>query len=147
MIWAISTKAGRTFALILSGSFLALMANPVWAQTPHKSAEQAVRDALNATTSGYYTGSAEKELEPLGDAAAIELIRDFAGRDLAPQEIRGSITVLRMSFAAPKLIVAQADRRPRAALLLLRYSEYQATDTALKQAVADAARSLQNRAQ
>jgi hypothetical protein len=107
-------------------------------------AEQAVRDAFKEASSGYYTGTTEKNLETLGDAAAIEVIKILAGRDLTSQDIRSSLLVVRMSFAAPRLIPTEADRRPRATLLLLRYLDFQAKEPSLRSAIADASRSLKS---
>ncbi len=133
-------KSQRWIAIFLLLGFVNAAAAQSVANT---SADQAVRDALKVFSSGYYTGSTEKELAVLGDAAAIELIKLFAARDLTTQEIKSSVQIVRMSFSAPKLIVTQADRQPKATLFLLRYLEYQAKEQALKQDIVDTSKSLQ----
>ena len=111
-------------------------------QSP-ENAGQVVRDALRVTSSGYYTGSTEKSLERLGDNAAIELIRIFEGRDLSPAEIRSALLIVDLSFAAPRVIAAESDRKPRATLLLLRYLDYQAREPELKDKILQTKRSLE----
>jgi hypothetical protein len=108
------------------------------------SAAQAVHDAFKATSAGYYTGTTEKNLETLGDAAAVEVIKILGGRDLTSRDITSSLEIVKMSFASPKLIPREEDRNPRATLFLLRYLDFQATEPSLKRAIADTSRSLES---
>jgi hypothetical protein len=104
--------------------------------------EQAVRKALEATSKGYYTGSTEKNLEKLGDASAVELIRIYGDRDLSAAEVQSTLLIVDLSFSAPQLVTEELDRKPKAAMLLLKYLECETDDTRLKQKIVETRRSL-----
>ncbi len=64
----------------------------------------------------------EKAVNRLGDRAAIGLIRHMSAQAPAtPQEVVRIISVIRMAYAAPEVISSDADREPKATLLLLSY--------------------------
>jgi hypothetical protein len=106
-------------------------------------AEQTVRNALQDLSEGQYTGSTEKNLERLGDSAAIELIRVIQGHDLSSSEIKNALLILEMSFASPRTIEIASDQKPRAALLLLRYLEYQTAEPELKNSIHQTKKSIE----
>jgi hypothetical protein len=69
-----------------------------------------------------YTVSDEKILNRAGDMAALAVIRSISIEDLnSAEKARQVLLILKLAFAAPQLIVADADRRPNAAMLLLDY--------------------------
>ena len=130
--------------LLLQSVLLFTITGLLFGQEPvRENAEQAVRDAMKVTYAGYYTGSTEKNLERLGDKAAIELIRAFSGRNLNSAEIKSALLIVRMSFSAPRAIAQEADQKPRATLLLLRYLDYQAKDAEMKREISEAQKALE----
>lgn len=64
----------------------------------------------------------EKAINGLGDAAAIGLVRHLAGNTpRTAQEIHRILFVLKMAFAVLDIIDWDADREPKATMLLLSY--------------------------
>ncbi len=104
--------------------------------------EQAVRRALEVASKGYYTGSSEKDLEKLGDASAVALIRIYRDRDLSAAEIQSALLIVDLSFSAPGLVAVESDRKARAAMLLLKYLECETSDARLKQKILETKRSI-----
>lgn len=81
-------------------------------------AEHVVRNALLAN--GVSFSFTEKEINKLGDRAAIGLIRIIGQEPLAnPDQITSMLGILQTAFSAPNIIVSDADRYPRATLFLL----------------------------
>jgi hypothetical protein len=69
-----------------------------------------------------YTVSDEKVLNRAGDMAALAVIRNVSVEGLnSPEKARQVLLILKLAFAAPRLMTADADRRPNGAMLLLDY--------------------------
>lgn len=67
----------------------------------------------------------EKAVNRLGDRAALGLIRHMGAQIPSdPQELGRILNVIRMAYAAPKMISYDADRDPKATLLLLSYLDF-----------------------
>jgi|SRR5271157_4415734 len=92
-----------------------------------------------------FEGHDQKVIGRLGDAGAVLVTKILAGRDLTSQTIDTALVVIEGSFADPNFVEAANDRQPRTALLLLRYLDLSARDSALKKRIADTAKYVQDR--
>jgi hypothetical protein len=66
-----------------------------------------------------YSGWDEKELVRYGDASAVAVSKQIAGKDLGRDEIRQILLIIRISFEAPLQVKIKSDRHPRAATVLV----------------------------
>lgn len=67
----------------------------------------------------------EKAVNRLGDRAAIGLVRHLGVHTPSTsQEVEGVLFVIRMAFASPQTISSDADREPKATLVLLAYLNF-----------------------
>ncbi len=81
----------------------------------------------------------EKVVNRLGDRAAIGLVRHLGVQTPSTsQEVEGILFVIRMAFAAPEAIKADADREPKATLMLLAYLGCLQPSSGLKQEIQQA---------
>jgi hypothetical protein len=75
----------------------------------------------------------EKTVNRLGDGAAVGLIRRLGTHPPAtPEELQRILTVVKMAFAIPQIIRSEADREPKATLLLLSYLGYLPASASIK---------------
>jgi hypothetical protein len=100
--------------------------------TSPEAAEKAVQAAMSRASSGVYTSWDEKQLDKMGDAAAVALTKVVADKDLDPNEVRQALLILTLSFNAPRMIVIEADRSPRTALFVLKSLDSLVVDSDLK---------------
>ena len=54
-----------------------------------------------------------------GDASAVAVSKQTAGKDLSRDEIRQILLIVQISFEAPLQVKIESDRRPRAATVLV----------------------------
>ena len=86
---------------------------------------------------GFLEGQDQKVIGPLGDASAVLITKILSDRDLTSQTINNVLVVLGRSFADPTFVAIASDRKPRTALLLLRYLDISTSDVGLKRRIAD----------
>ncbi len=80
----------------------------------------------------------EKALNRLGDGAAIGLIRHVGAQiPTTSQEVQRMLSVIRMAFAAPEIIASDADREPKATVVLLSYLSFLPVSSSLKEQIKD----------
>ena len=89
--------------------------------TPEEpTAESAVRRMLTPVQGVFLvSGWDEKELARYGDASAVAVSKQIAGKDLTRDEIRQILLIIQTSFQAPLQVKIESDRRPRAATVLV----------------------------
>lgn len=107
------------FSLIV----LLATANSVFAQTasPDPYAEKLVTSLVTSGDNTPILSVQEKAINRLGDSAAMGLIRYVGTQTPTPKQITKILSVINMAFAAPEAINSDADREPKATLLLLSY--------------------------
>ncbi len=91
-------------------------------------AEKAVQTVMSRASDGVYTSWDEKQLDKLGDAAAVALTKVVGGKDLNPNEIKQALLILTLSFNAPRIIATEADKNPRAAFFVLKCLDHVVVD-------------------
>jgi hypothetical protein len=96
----------------------------------------------NVIESGAYSGTTDKQLSRMGDAAAVDVAKIVAGRQLSSHEIDGILIVLQLSFSSPQLVSTTSDRQPRATLFVLQYLTLAATDSDVKIRIGQARESI-----
>jgi hypothetical protein len=96
--------------------------------TAPEAAEKAVQAVMSRASDGAYTSWDEKELDKLGDAAAVALTKVVGEKDLNPDEIKQVLLILTLSFNAPRMIAIEADKQPRTALFILKCLDRLARD-------------------
>lgn len=82
-------------------------------------AKQIVQRVMSEASVGVFTSWDEKQLSTLGDASAREVEQLIQGKDLSATEIKRVLLIIQCSFDAPLSIKVKADRRPKAASLLV----------------------------
>ncbi len=98
----------------------------------------AVREALWEQSKGITDSSTEKNINRLGDKAAIALLKILKEDELQdPQTIRSTLPIIHRAFAYPKLISEADDRKPSVTLFLLHHLESQVTDPTLKAEISE----------
>ena len=85
---------------------------------------------------GILEGHDQKVIGELGDASAVLITKILSDRDLTSQTIDNVLVVLGRSFADPTSLAIASDRKPRTALLLLRYLDISTSDAGLKGRIA-----------
>jgi hypothetical protein len=86
--------------------------------TPEKpTADSAVRRMLTPMPEGIFlvSGWDAKELPRYGDASAVAVSKQIAGKDLSRAEIRQILLIIQISFEAPLQVTIESDRSPTAA--------------------------------
>src|SRR5579872_3031223 len=133
----ISVEGGmRTFKFgILLFVFSGLAASQQ--STAPEAAEKAVRAVMSRASDGAYTSWDEKELDKLGDAAAVALTKVLREKDLNADEINQVLLILTLSFNAPEMIAIDADKQPRTALFILKCLDPLARDPDLKNRISE----------
>ena len=88
-------------------------------------AEKLVASFVTAPGTPIIYSMQEKAVNRLGDRAAVGLIRHVSAQIPAtPQEFERILGVIKMAYAAPEVISSDADREPKATLLLLAYLNF-----------------------
>ena len=96
--------------------------------------------------SGGIEGHDAKVIGGMGDAAAVILAKALADRDLRPQDVGGGLWILADAFAGDLCYFSlDSDRRPRAALLLLRYFALSTTDSQVKSRIAEVRQDIERK--
>ena len=108
----------------------------IHAQTASLNAEITVQQAFRSFRQEIYKSTDQKELGWLGDASAVALTKIIGGKALDEADIRSILLIITLSYSAPRVVAAEADRQPRTTLFLLRCLDSSTTDTKLKQGVA-----------
>ena len=80
---------------------------------------------------GSFEGKMARRISPLGDAAAVMVIKILGEKDPSAAQGQAVLLVLRISFADTGLIRNESDRDPRAALFLLKSMESAARSSKL----------------
>lgn len=88
--------------------------DPQWRQ-------QTVQRAFNEVSAGLYTSWSEKYLARLGDSSAPEIMKLVASRNLTKKDAETVLSLVKMSFANPRLIRGNASKTPTNTLTLLEY--------------------------
>lgn len=97
--------------------------------------EKAVNDAL--LTSGVSVSQIEKEVNRLGDRAAIGIMRVLEPKKLQnPEQIKNVLAILQQAFTAPRLITRAEDRSPKATLFLLDCLQHSPASTSIGSSIA-----------
>jgi hypothetical protein len=104
--------------------------------------EVVVRQIINT---GLIQGWDRKVLLHLGDAGAVLLTKVLADKELTSKTIGSVLIVIEESFADPSFVEIARDRRPRTALLVLRYLELSTNDADLKKHIADTGKHVRDR--
>lgn len=116
---------------------VSMFAHTLQGQIPDNSPEAAIRDALNQKSDFFGSGTMDKQLSRMGDAAAVATIKFLAGKALTAVEIDRILIIIRMAFSAPQIVDNESDREPRAALFILQSLEYQTFSARQKEAVSE----------
>ena len=87
-------------------------------------------------SSGGYSGTTDKQLSKMGDAAAVVVTKVLGESNLGPQDIENILLVIHLSFAVPLQVETPVDRKPRTTLFLLQSLNFLAKDPGLKQRIA-----------
>lgn len=111
------------------------------AQVPSES-EEIVQRIVDA---GFVDGHDQKVLGQMGDGAAVLVTKVLAGRNLTPKTIDIVLEVLYESFADPRFVQNENDRKPRTAMLVLKYFDLTTNDVPTKKNIAEARKFLQER--
>jgi hypothetical protein len=93
-----------------------------------------------------YEGHDDKVIGRMGDAAAVAITKVISDKDLSPEDIEIILLVVRMSFAAPRIVEIRSDRQPRTTLFLLKYLDSLAIPPDLKRKIAETKRSVEQSA-
>ncbi len=109
------------------------------------SAEHIVNTIMSRSADGTYTSWDEKDLNKLGDAAAVALTKVIGGKALSPSEIRQALLVISLSFDAPRLIATDSNKSPRSALFVLQYLKHLPLDPGLTEKIEQAEMSLKRK--
>jgi MoxR-like ATPase len=105
--------------------------------TASEAAENAVQTVMSRASDGVYTSWDEKQLDKLGDAAAVALTKVIGNNDLNPDEIRQVLLIITLSFNAPRMIAIEADRSPRTAFFVLKCLDHLAVDPDLRNRISE----------
>jgi hypothetical protein len=89
--------------------------------SPNSSAESSVQRVFAHASGNMYTGWDAKDLNRLGDSAAVALTKIISSRQLDEDQIRQAVLIIRLSFASQKAIELESDKNPRTALFVLNY--------------------------
>jgi hypothetical protein len=88
----------------------------------------------------------QKQLLRLGDGVSIALIKALDERDLTdPATVRDFLPMIRDSFAEPRLIAVEEDRKPKVTLLLLNFLQRSVLDTPTQEAIGQTVEYVQGR--
>jgi hypothetical protein len=82
----------------------------------------------------------------MGDAAAVAITKVVSDKDLSPEDIEIILLVVRMSFAAPRIVEIRPDRQPRTTLFLLKYLDGLGIPPDLKRKIAETKRFVEQSA-
>lgn len=127
-----SVQAG--FGLTIEGCAVLYCANVGWSQT-ESSIEEIIEQFLNT---GALDGHADKIISRSGDAAAVTLSKILGRKStLTATDITGSVTIIKLAFAAPNVIDHVPDREPRTALVVVHYLNSLTNDSQAKKRIAD----------
>ncbi len=66
-------------------------------------------------------GPLETALNQSGDRAAVAITKGVSDRDLTSGDAKRLLLLIKMSFAAPRVVENKSDRQPRTTLFVLRY--------------------------
>jgi hypothetical protein len=99
--------------------------DPQWRQ-------QTVRRAFDEVSAGMYYSWTEKWLARLGDSAAPEIMNLLATKNLSKKDAQTTLSLVKMSFAYPRLITHNQNRTPTNALVLLDYLDKHTSDANIK---------------
>ena len=99
--------------------------DPLWRQ-------QTVQRAFSEVAAGQRSSWSEKYLARMADSAAPEIMKCVASKLLSKKDAETAMTLVKMSFANPRLIRNSSSRIPTNTLILLDYLEKHTTDTGTK---------------
>jgi hypothetical protein len=105
--------------------------DPQWRQ-------QTVERAFHEVSAGLSTSWTEKYLARLGDNAAPEILSYLRSRQLTKQDTLTTLSLVRMSFANPRLIRHASNREPKNTLVLLDYLNNRTNDADTKSKIKSA---------
>jgi hypothetical protein len=84
--------------------------------------ERVVRSFLDSRSGPIMIeGPMEKALNQSGDNVAVVVTKVIADRNLTPGDLNRILLLIRMSFAAPRIVESESDRQPRTTLFVLKY--------------------------
>lgn len=101
------------------------------------STEELIRRIIDQ---GEIEGRMVGRIGPIGDSAAVTVIKILGGRNLTPTQVERILLVLNISFADLRSVEHEVDRQPRAALFLLKSLDASVRDSALKKKIDDTRR-------
>ena len=119
--------------LFVSVGLFPLQTKPVYCQSAND--PNLVIERIMKT--GMIEGHDAKVIGAMGDAAAVILAKVLSDRDLRQQDVGGGLWILKDAFAGDRCFSLDSDRKPWAALLLLRYFDLATTDAEVKNQIAD----------
>jgi hypothetical protein len=99
--------------------------DPQWRQ-------ETVQRAFSEVSAGMATSWSVKYLARLGDRAAPEITSYLASKHLTSEDAETALSLVKMSFAIPRLIIRSADKTPTDTLILLDYLDTHTSDAHLK---------------
>lgn len=111
--------------------------DPQWRQ-------QTVERAFSEVSAGMRTSWSEKYLARLGDSAAPEIMNYLASKRLTSKDAETALSLVRMSFADPRLIRRGANKTPTNTLVLLDYLDKHTSDAGIKSEINSEREELQS---
>jgi hypothetical protein len=99
------------------------------AQESGEAPEQIVDLALSPKSTVIYTGWMRKQLAPLGDAAAVAITKELAGKRPQADIVDRVLLIIEFAFDSTETIANQADQKPKTALFVLAFLNQQALST------------------
>jgi hypothetical protein len=100
--------------------------------------EQIVKRAFDEVSAGLRTSWSERYLARLGDSAAPEIMKLVAAKQPTKENAETALTLLKMSFADPRVIRHERDRSPTNTLALLDYLAKHTNDADVKSKISSA---------
>jgi hypothetical protein len=97
--------------------------------------QETVQRAFNEVSVGMRSSWSEKYLARLGDSAAPEIMNLLASKGLTKKNAETALTLVKMSFADPRLIRRSPNRDPVNTLALLGYLDQHTTDADTKSTI------------
>ncbi len=105
--------------------------------------QETVQRAFSEVSRGLYTSWSEKYLARLGDSVALEVMKLLQQKKVTAKDAATAVSLVNMSFAAPRMIRNEADRHPKNTLSLLDDLDQNAADSATKERIKSTLERLQ----
>jgi hypothetical protein len=122
-------RIGFVTALVAVSILLVALPSSLSGQELDGIPEHVVKVALNPKSTVIYSGIMQKQLTPMGDAAAVAVTKVLAEGPPNAEIVDRILLVIEISFESPEAILNQADQKPKTALFVLRFLDQRTLGT------------------